>query len=323
MKISHILERGVLNTDDPVPVDAPFTLATALDAGLTRRNLTDLSHEGILRRPIRGVYLPTQAGDSLALRAACLRLVAPPDAVVVDRHAGWLLGAEMVLAPGEHLALRPLSLFRPSGNGRLRNQVCASGERMLTDRDVVELHGLRVTTPLRTACDLGRVRWTDQAIAGMDALARLGTFSRDELVHEIERFRGHRFVTTARAVAPLVDGRSESPGESVLRLRCHDNHLRNMQPQVSVYDGDTFVARLDLADEAQMLAAEYDGHEWHSTAEQLARDRRRREAAQDLGWIVKAFTCADVFGPRRTVDGVLAEARREARRRRGLNVWAS
>ncbi|WP_345267522.1 type IV toxin-antitoxin system AbiEi family antitoxin domain-containing protein [Nocardioides nanhaiensis] len=323
MKITHILERGVLDAHDPVPDDGPFTLATALDAGLTRRNLTDLAREGILRRPIRGIYVLTQAGDSLALRAACLRLVAPPDAVVVDRHAGWLLGADMVLAPGEHLALRPLSLYRPSGHGRLRNQICASGERMLSDRDVVELHGLRVTTALRTACDLGRVRWTDQAIAGMDALARLGTFSRNELIQEIERFRGHRFVTTARAVALLVDGRSESPGESVLRLRCHESHLRSMTPQVSVYDGDVFVARLDLADQAQMLAAEYDGLEWHSTATQLERDRRRREAVQDLGWIVKAFTSADVFGPQRVVDSVLAEARREARRRRGLNVWGT
>ncbi|WP_395691826.1 hypothetical protein [Nocardioides sp.] len=33
----------------------------------------------------------------------------PDDYVVVDRLAGWSLGAEMILGPGEHLHLRPLS----------------------------------------------------------------------------------------------------------------------------------------------------------------------------------------------------------------------
>lgn len=323
MKITDILEAGALSADHPIPSEAPFTLATALDAGLTRRNLTLLTKEGILRRPIRGVYLATQAGDSLALRAACLKLVAPSDAVVVDRHAGWLLGAQMVLAPGEHLEVRPLSLYRESGSARLRNQITQSGERLLRPDDMIEFEGLRVTTPLRTAWDLGRVRWTDEAISGMDAMARLGGFSRAELVDGIERFKGHRWVTTLRATGPLVDGRSESPGESVLRLRCHENHLRGMQPQLQVRDGDLFVARLDLGDEGLLLGVEYDGREWHSSVDQQRHDRERRDAARDLGWTIKAFTKADVYGQHRRVDQALAEARRDARRRRGLNVWAS
>ena len=67
-------------------------------------------------------------------------------------------------------------MFSPPGY-RLRNGLVASGERMLRPEDVVEIGGLRVTTPLRTACDLGRLLHRDQAFAAMDSLAGLGAFS--------------------------------------------------------------------------------------------------------------------------------------------------
>ena len=82
----------------------------------------------------------------------------PPDCVVVDRHAAWSLGAPMALAPNEHLEARPITVFRPSGYGRLRNGLTDSGERNLLPMDVMEIGGVQVTAPLRTAWDLGRVR---------------------------------------------------------------------------------------------------------------------------------------------------------------------
>lgn len=319
MDLDHIIGSGLLDGSFPLPVSEPFTYATALDSGIKRHQLARLCAEGVLRRPIKGVYLATQAGDSLALRAACLKLIAPPDCVVVDRHAGWLLGAQMVLAPNEHLELRPLSLFRPSGHGRLRNGISASGERNLRKDDITEIHGIRVTTPLRTAWDLGRVRWTDEAISGLDSMFRLGGFSREEFLAGIERFRGMRWVRTLRAVAPLADGRSESPGESVLRLRCIECHVR-VTPQVCVHRDGRLIARLDLADEELLVAFEYDGAEWHSSPEQVEHDRRRRRAASEAGWLVRPFTGQDVFGRERACEVVIRQAVREARARRGLRI---
>jgi hypothetical protein len=322
MDIDALAYQGFLDTTFPLPVDRPFTYAMALDAGLKRLQLTRLHEEGLVWRPIKGVYLPTQVGDSLGLRVQCLRLVVPSDCVVVDRHAGWLLGAQMVLAPGEHLDLRPLSLFRPAGHGRLRNELVDSGERTLASADVMEVNGLRVTTPIRTAWDLGRVRWTDQAISGLDAMFRLGEFTREEFLAGIPRFGGTRWVTTLRAIGPLADGRSESPGESVLRLRCIENHLPGMVPQVEVWRGGAMLARLDLADEELMLAVEYDGAEWHSSPEQQEHDRSRRADAVDAGWMVRAFTKDNVFGRHRDVDEQLATAKRDALHRRGRRSTA-
>lgn len=319
MRIVRWIEGRDLDDTFPLDVAAPFSTQAAAAAGLSRRDLSILVGEGLLRRPVKGVYLSTAAGDSLALRAACLRLVAPPDSVVVDRHAGWLLGAEMVLAPGEHLDVRPVSIFRPSGNGRLRNGLSRSGERWLREEDVMAVDGLRVTTALRTAWDLGRVRWPSEAISGVDAMFRLGGFSREQFLAGIDQFRGHRWVTTLRAIGPIADGRSESPGESVLRLRCIENNLA-MTPQVEVWDGDRFVARLDLADPELMGAAEYDGVEWHSSPEQKERDASRRADARECGYLVEVFDKTDLFARSGNADAKLINLRREALARRGLRM---
>ncbi|NPC96288.1 hypothetical protein [Nocardioides sp. zg-DK7169] len=300
MDLETTLAHGTLDRSVPLPRDVPFTYASALDAGVSRHALRLLLEGRVLRRPIKGVYVAAELPDSLSLRAACLALVVPPDAVVVDRHAGWLLGAEMVLAPGEHLDLRPLSVFRPSGRGRCSNGLSRGGERNLRPVDICEVNGLRVTTPLRTAWDLGRVRWTDEAITGLDAMFRLGVFGREEFLAGIRRFRGMRWVRTLRAIGPLADARAESPPESVLRLRCVELGLTGVEPQVEVWDEGRFIARLDLAERRRRFAFEYDGAQWHSGPEAQKRDARRRKRAADAGWLLEVFRAEDVFG--RTAD---------------------
>jgi hypothetical protein len=239
---------------------------------------------------------------------------------VCDRHAGWLLGAEMVLAPNEHINLRPISIFRPSGMGRLRNDLADSGERNLIASDVTEIGGIRVTTPLRTAWDLGRVRWPDQAISGIDAMLRLGV-DKQELIDGIERFRGMRWVTVLRAVGPLGDGRSESPGESVLRLRWLEASLPTPHPQLEVHSHDgVLLAVLDIANEELRYAAEYDGVEWHTSPEQREHDRMRRDAVRNEDWVVEPFVASDLFGRQQDADTKLRAGAAEARRRFGFKV---
>ena len=153
-----------------LPCDRPFTTALARDAGARWTDLRRLVAAGLLRHPVKGVYCSADLSDDLDHRIDALCLVVPEDCVVTDRTAGWLWGAPMVLAPGDHLETPNVSVFAPPGR-RLRNGLTDSGERMLAPFDVVTIRGLRVTTPLRTACDLGRLLHRDQALAAMDALA--------------------------------------------------------------------------------------------------------------------------------------------------------
>ena len=283
--------------------------------------LTQLVEAGLLRRPIRGVYLAVQAGDSLILRARSLSLVSPPDAVICDRHAGWVHGAEMVLAPNEHLHLSPVSMFLPSGKGRLRNKLSASGERNLTRRDIVEVSGLQVTTPLRTACDLGRLLHRDHSLGALDQMLRLEAFSRDELLGEVPRFKGARGVVQLRAMAPLGDGRAESPGESVLRLRWIDAGLATPTVQVKILKDGVEVARIDVGEVSTLFGAEYDGDEWHTSPSDKARDLKRRAwLDRDYGWLIKPVVAKNVYGRNRDVEKILYEGIREARARLGRRV---
>ena len=320
MKFVDLEGKPFLDSAFPLPLDRPFTAAQARAEGISALQLRWLCQHGYLRSPIKSVYLATQAGDSTLLRCESLALVVPEDCVVCDRHAGWLLGAEMVLAPNEHIHLRPISVFRPSGFGRLRNDLADSGERNLIDADIVEVGGIRVTSPLRTAWDLGRVRWTDQAIAGIDAMLGLGRFSREEFLDGIERFRRMRWVTVLRAVGPLGDGRSQSPGESVLRLRWIEVHLPTPHPQLEVYRDGVLIAILDIANEELRYAAEYDGAEWHTSPEQREHDRIRRTAVRGEDWVVDAFVSADLFGREQNAEARLREGAAEARQRFGSRV---
>ena len=314
------LEAGQPRLDDrfPFSLDAPFTAQAARREGLNSCDLTKLVDDGYLRRMVAGVYVAGQAADSIDLRAAALRLVVPNDAVIVDTTAGWLLGAEMILAPGDHLAVPPVSVFVSRRGARLRNGLAASGQRFLTRDHVMDLLGLRVTTPLRTACDLGRLLPRDRAFAALDTMLRLGAFDREELWAETVRFRGMRGVRQLRAFAPLADPRAESPGESVTRLRWLDmTSLPAPELQIEVERPLGPSYWLDLGVEELRFAVEYDGEEWHRrTAEQREHDHRRRTwLREERGWIVEPVGKDNVFGQHQDIESILRGGHTRARRR--------
>ena len=307
------LDRPLLDSSSNLPLDAPFTMAVARAEGVSRYRLSLWCQQGLLRQPIRRVYVAAQVPDSTWLRAECLALVAPQDAVICDRHAGWLLGAEMVLAPNEHLNTLPVSMYLPPGR-RLRNPLSAGGERVLRADDITEVHGLPVTTALRTAWDLGRVRSRERSISGMDQMLRLPGFPHDAFLGGVERFRGHRWVTNLRVLAPLADGRAESPPESVLRLYWIDAGLPRPVPQLELWVDGVFVARLDIGNPDLRYAVEYDGVEWHSDVRQVEHDRARRAAVREQGFAVEVFTRKNVFGSAGDVENRLAVAAIQAKR---------
>jgi hypothetical protein len=313
MELIRWAHEPLLDTRCPLPLDVPFTAPVAKALGVPRHQLTWLCRQGLLRQVLPGVYVAAQVPDGILFRAQALALVVPEDCVIVDRHAGWLHGAEMVLAPNEHLHTAAIRVFRPSGHGRLRNALAESGERNLRPDDITEIRGLAVTTPLRTAWDLGRVRSPERALAALDAMLRLGIFSLDELLAGIERFRGQRWVTTLRAFAPLADGRAASPGESVLRLRWLDCGLPRPTPQFELCVDGVLLAVLDLAHEGLGYAAEYDGEEWHTSDEQRDHDRKRRGCVEDHGFVVDVFTKVNVFGRQRDAERLLLAGAQRAR----------
>ena len=318
------LEAGLpaLDSTFPLPLDRPFTKTDAVAAGLTKRALASLVDLGLVRRLLRGVYAAAQAPDGLLLRARALSLVVPDSAVVTDWTACWLHAG--VLPPGGHLQVPPVSIFRFPGEARLRNELCDSGERTFKPEDLTVLDGMAVTTPLRTAHDLGRLASRDWAMAGLDALLRLGDFTKEELLSDVERWRRQRGVVQLRDLAPRADPRAESPGESVLRLRWTDlSSLPPPVPQVPVADETGRILYwVDLGVEELRFGAEYDGEEHHSSDEDRDHDRERRGDLYDrFGWMIEPVTKVNVFGVTRDVERILHDGIRDARRRLGQTRW--
>lgn len=309
MHLTRWINQPYLDDTFPLPLDAPFTAACARAAGMPRHWLPVMLQAGLLRRPIKGCYVPAQLPDDISTRAACLRLVAPADAVIVDRHAGWLLGSGTVLLPNEHLDVMPVAMYLPAGRGRLRNKLADSGERTFLARDLTEVHGVRVTTPLRTALDLGRQRWPEPALTALDALHRLGGFTIAELLSEVDRFAGMRWVRTLRLVAPHTDGRSQSGGETVIRWRWLQLPIPPPQPQVEVHArGRT--AFIDVGNGDVRGGVEFNGVEWHQDVEKDA--TRAAWLDHDADWELDWLVSADVYGPRARVEEAIMSVHRKA-----------
>jgi hypothetical protein len=315
--------RAFLGPDVSVPVDRPFTRREARASGVSDRCLTAWVSAGLLLNPLRGVFHSAQLPDGLDLRLACLRLVIPENAVVTGRTAGWLHGAPMILAPGDHLQVPRAEVHLTPGN-RLRNALASGGERTFLRHEVVDLDGLRVASKLRTCVDLGMGLRRGQAFAAMCAMAKVADYEPGELRFEIRergRFAGYRGVRQIRALEPLVHRDYGSAAECALGLDWHDQPGMPpvvLQHPVSHPEG---TYHLDLSAPELKYAAEFNGPRWHGS-ERAAYDAERITWLVDHDdWIIDVFEGADVYGPGRDAGLRLRQGVERARRRFGSLSW--
>lgn len=264
----------------------PFTLRQALECGIPRHRVRAAVANGEVRRVFTNVYVPADIADTLETRAAAVALVVSPHQIVCDRTAAWLHGIDVfgltdkeVLPPVELCALRGHPVAdRVGTDGRTRD---------LLPRDVMEVQGVSVTTPLRTALDLACGLGRRRALGALDLFMRHHGVTIWEMRRELRRFFRRRGVVQARELVPLADPRAESMRESWLRLEIRDHGFPEPVPQFRVRLGGGGHYRIDLAYPAFKVAIEYNGEEWHNrTDEQRDDDRKRREHLVRLGWTV-------------------------------------
>ena len=229
-----------------LPLDRPFTPGTARAAGLERPALDRLHRAGLVRRVLRGVYAATGAPDTVVFRAAAVSLVVRRDTIVVDRTAAWIHGVD-VRGSSPADALVPLDRVS-------RSRRDSAGTRQLTGRDVVLVEGVHVTTPLRTALDLGRLLPAGRALGAMDALLGIGSFTHTQLLAELPRMAGCPGVGQLRLLAPQVDARAAGLAESVLRLHWNEARLPTPVPGMPVAAGGRLV-RLALGVDRRQFGA--------------------------------------------------------------------
>ena len=100
------------------------------------------------------------------------------------------------------------------------------------------------------------------------------------------RYPGARGVRRLREILPLIDGKAESPPESLTRLLLIDAGLPSPDTQVHVFDErGGFIARCDLGWRKWKVIVEYDGED-HWTRARRANDIERYALLEELGWMV-------------------------------------
>lgn len=159
--------------------------------------------------------------------------------------------------------------------------------------DVAAIEGILVTNAARTVMDCARSLPLDRAVAIADHALHTGAATPAELSRRRDRLPALTGVDSARRLLDLVDGRSESPGESRSRLICHQGGLR-AEPQVEIFDGGgRFVGRVDLLVE-DAVVVEFDGRGKYSINGDVAaahwREKLRHDALQEAGFVVVRLT---------------------------------
>jgi hypothetical protein len=275
--------------------EAPFTWPMARQSGMTRAQLRDLVASGVVRRVLRNVYLAADQPDTLETRAACVELVISSWAVICDRTAAWLWGID-TFAYRELEILPPIDSFTLRGHTRCRRDEVRGGTRDLMPGDVVDVHGLRVTTPLRTALDLACNLPPRDALAALDGFMRLHGFTPDQLQRELVRYFRRRGVVQARRLVQIASPLAESPGESWTRMEMVNRGLPVPELQWWVFVDGRPTWRLDMAYPKHKIAIEYDGREFHEGRKRRKQDRARRKWLRAHGWTVIVVT-KDDFTP--------------------------
>lgn len=259
----------------------PFTVAMANDHGLTARRVWQLSRNGVLQMPVQGVFLDASVPLTVRRTVRAVSLVLPPGAVIGGVSAAAVLGID-ARSPAQAAAPHRVETIVPIGSQPLRRPGVVGRVADLQDHDVMEVDGIWITTPVRTVVDLLRQQNQGAALAAADMFARAEIVRQAAVVEEVERWGGHPNVTIARRLATLIDPRSESGGESALRLRLVDAELPPAELQHEVRAGRV-VRRLDLAWPERRKAMEYDGEADHTDPADVAHDGERRLWLERVG----------------------------------------
>lgn len=258
-----------------------------------RRRVRHLAARGMLERVATGVY----------------RVSGAPATWVQSLQVGvWALGKESMVSHASAARLHGLDRFEHEHSLEFtvprshRNRGLAGSPARVhstTERetgDVVRVHGLPVTSPVRTIVDLARAGVTTGMLeAAVDSAARLRLTTIDRIIDRIEAYHG----PARRGLAGLDRVVLTSGGHSVLERRflqlVRRCGLPMPTPQVVHRHDGRHVARVDFLFPEQNVVVEVSGGRGHSTASDRAKDARRRNELQQMGRTVLEFTFEDVM----------------------------
>lgn len=200
----------------------------------------------------------------------------------------------------------------PVGKNLDRKTLTVHIARLPVD-DICDVDTWPVTTPERTFLDIAASMDRERLVAVGDGLLARQLTTVDALQDRLALAHRVRGVRLAREAVPLLDGRAQSPPESILRLRFQNAGLPAPELQFRIRLSD-YAIHPDFAWPKARTALEYEGRQ-HAEVGQFALDIDRYSELAARGWLVLRASNRDLADrSARLIRQVSA-----ALRRRGLH----
>lgn len=250
----------------------PFIGSEALAAGIVTRYQLATRYDAVHRN----VYVPKGQVLTAADKAVAAWLWSERRATAAGLSAAALLGTKWLDAK---LPAELNQRHRHKTNGiRLHSDE-------LADDEVRIANGIPVTTPARTAYDLGRRGGLTTAVIRLDAVMQAANLKPIDIEAIADRHRGARGIVQLREAIDLSDGGAESPQETRTRLILTHAGLRPQRTQINVFDRfGEFVHRIDMGWDDWKVGVEYDGAQHWTDPDVRANDIDTQAVLEAMGW---------------------------------------
>lgn len=202
---------------DPI-VDSEEIAAGRLTRAALRWNYTAV---------LPNIYLPRGTEQTPLTRTAAAFLWSGRKGILAGRAAAYIYGVPWAVgsAPIEMIAKH-----------RRRVPGVEIHDERVADDEIRTWATLPVTSPARTALDIGRRLPRARAVAVLDALAAETDVTAAEVQALAARYAGMRGIPAAREAASLMDGGAQSREESALRLYLIDSGLPRPTTDLHIED---------------------------------------------------------------------------------------
>jgi very-short-patch-repair endonuclease len=228
---------------------------------------------------------------------------------VLSHHAAAALWALPGFAPMSVHVLAPRGAIDP----RTLHLARLHTTRRLPAHHVVELDGIRVTSPVRTVFDLSGVLPLGRLARLLDDAWGLKLVKADSLYDTLEELRGRGRGRVAWMRMLIEErGRAYAAPESGLERRFRRLLANDGQPPMEYQvdlGGESWIARVDAVDRQARLVVQIDSDRFHLSFLDRRHDEQQDAALRALGWTVIRITESDLSRRPAWVVAVVRAAR--------------
>lgn len=289
-----------------VSVNRVFSTAAAEQAGIPRLRLVAMAKQQELVHLARGAWTTAQPADAEDLHL--LRTVA-----IIGRHrtTSAATAHSALIARGLPVVGADLSrvhLIRDTSPTTRRSKdysVWSPGHDLVeVTRDDALEHPIWCAEPAIMVVHAGLVNGPGAALIAADAaVARQLVTARQLEVAAADLPLGTRGAAGVRRALADVDGRHESPGETLTAQVCRDLGYE-LEPQVWIGPW-----RVDFIIRGTKVVLEFDGAVKYESKRDLLAEKRREDDLRRRGWVIVRLMWDDLHHPKRVRERIEAALR--------------